>query len=53
MGLAILRESGRMTSGVRVALRRIDYQELLEGKVADLERVVGIVEREIENASRK
>ena len=50
--VAILRESGKMTPGVRVALRRIDYQELLEGKVADLERVVGIVEREIENASR-
>ena len=51
--VAVLRESGRMTSDVRVALRHIDYQELLEGKTPDLERVVGIAERAIENASRK
>ena len=51
--LAILRESGRMTPRVQNALRWIDYQRLLEGKTSDLERIVGNVEREIENASRK
>ena len=44
--------SRRMTSDVRVALRHIDYQELLEGKTSDLERVVGIAERAIEEAAR-
>ena len=51
--LAILRESGRMTPRVQNALKWIDYQRLLEGKTSDLERIVGNVEREIENASRK
>jgi hypothetical protein len=50
--VAVLRESGRMTSDLRVALRHIDYQELLEGKTPDLERVVGIAERAIEKAAR-
>ncbi|MBQ6009227.1 MAG: DUF4091 domain-containing protein [Kiritimatiellae bacterium] len=50
--VAVLRESGRMTSDVRVALRHIDYQELLEGKTSDLERVVDIAERAIEKAAR-
>jgi hypothetical protein len=51
--LAILRESGRMTPRVQNSLKWIDYQRLLEGKTSDLERIVGNVEREIENASRK
>ena len=51
--VTILRESGRMTPRLQNALKWIDYQRLLEGKTSDLERIVGNVEREIENASRK
>ena len=51
--VSILRESGRMTPRLQSALKWIDYQRLLEGKTSDLERIVGNVEREIENASRK